>query len=83
MTKEKREQLTAVIEAYQEVLFKKKRNDEPIDWQSVDSFLSFLRNEIKTSDVRIKLNKEREVRKPIEFGDVDGFLRHIQRKLEE
>ena len=60
MTKEKREQLTAVIEAYQEVLFKKKRNDEPIDWQSVDSFLSFLRNEIKTSDVRIKLNKERE-----------------------
>jgi len=24
-----------------------------------------------------------EVRKPIEFGDVDGFLRHIQRKLEE
>lgn len=60
MTKEKKEQLTIVIEAYQEALFKRKRNNEPIDWQSVDSFLSFLRNEIKTSDVRIKLNKNRE-----------------------
>lgn len=24
-----------------------------------------------------------EVRMPIKFGDVDDFLRHIQRKLEE
>lgn len=60
MTKEKKEQLTIVIEAYQETLFKKARNHEPIDWQSVDAFLAFLRNEIKTSDVRIKLNKNRE-----------------------
>lgn len=60
MTKEKRKQLTELIEAYQGVLLIKKRKNEPIDWQSVDSFLSFLRNEIKTSHVRIKLNKERE-----------------------
>ena len=60
MTKAKREQLTTVIEQYQEVLFKKARNNEPIDWRYVDAFLHFLRNEIKTSDVRIKLNKDRE-----------------------
>jgi hypothetical protein len=57
MNKEKKDQLITVIEAYQEVLLKKARNHEAIDWRDVDSMLAFLAREIKHSSVRIKLDK--------------------------
>ncbi len=58
MKKEKKDQLITIIESYQEVILKKARNHEPIDWRDVDSMLAFLAKEIKHSNIRIVLDKQ-------------------------
>ena len=58
MKKEQKETLVSIIEGHREVLFKKARNNEPIDYGYVDSMLAWLAREIKNSSIRIKLDKQ-------------------------